>query len=405
MAARERNRLTHRSIRAAEAGLHADGDGLMLQVVPSGARTWILRTMVQGRRRDMGLGGWPIVSLKEARDKAQGYRRIARQGGDPFAERDRNKNSAPTFAEAVKEVHEAHEKTWRNKKHAKQWLRSLEQFDFPTLGGMRVDAIKSGDIMRALGPIWLEKSVTARNVLQRIGVVLSWAKGHGFRSDAPGEEIAAARRALPKKRRKVKHHAALPYANIPAFLKSLRDSEVGDRVTLALELLILTATRTNEVLEAEWPEIDLQAKLWTIPDGRMKGEREHRVPLASRAIEILQAARKLGDGTGLVFPGAIEGKPLNDDTLRRKVRSMGFDVITVHGFRSSFRDWCSEQTTTPREVAEAALAHALEDATEAAYSRTDYFEKRRKLMDEWATYCTDRRGEVVDLSRARAKKA
>lgn len=402
MATRKRMRLTDRSLRAKAPGLHADGDGLMLQVTDNGARTWILRTLIQSNRRDMGLGGWPTVSLKEARDKAIKYRKIARQGGDPFIERDKSTAPIPTFQKAAEAVHESHSGSWRNIKHRDQWINTLRDYAFPTIGSLRVDAVKSGDIMRTIGPIWTTKPETARRVLQRVGMVMLWAKGKGFRADAPSDEISAARKALPKQTDTKKHHEALPYKNLPQFLTKLQKSGASEAIKLGFEFLILTATRTNEVLEAQWLEIDLDKKLWVIPASRMKAKREHQVPLSERCIAILRAAHKLNaNAKGHIFPGTVSGKSLSNMVFLMTLRRMELS-ITAHGFRSSFRVWCAEQTRFPREVAEAALAHVVKDATEAAYQRSTFFDLRRELMSDWSRFATRRSADIVQLAPKRA---
>ena len=277
---------------------------------------------------------------------------------------------------------------------------------------MRVDAVKSGDIMRALGPIWLEKPETARRVLQRISSVLLWAKGKGFRTDNPTDEVAAARKALPKQKDKPEHHTALPYADVPTFITKLRDYKgATEQIKLALEFLILTATRTSEVLRAQWNEVNLDKGLWTIPASRMKAGREHVVPLSARCIEILEEARKLSDGKSYIFPGTVTGKPLTNMVFLMMLRRMGED-ITAHGFRSSFRVWAAEKSSYPREVAEAALAHVLKDATEASYQRSTFLTegdddadkpdepgKRWRMMDDWTRYATQRSAEVIKIGK------
>lgn len=386
MAARKRMRFTNRGIRSIRPGLHADGDGLMLQVTENKARTWILRTMIQGKRRDMGLGGWPTVSLKEAREQAFQFRKIARAGGDPFATRAKANAPVPSFRKAAEAVHREHSPSWKNQKHAAQWIKTLEDYVFPELGDSRVDRIRSENVVRTLSPIWLKKPETARRVLQRIGTVLLWAKGNGHLSSSPTDEIGAARKALPKQSDKPNHHKALPYKDVPQFVTKLRACGASDPIKLAFECLILTATRTNEVLEAKWPEINLKEGVWTIPASRMKAQREHRVPLSKRCVDILQSARKLSDDVkGCVLPGTVSGKPLSNMVFLMTLRRMGMKE-TAHGFRSSFRVWCAEKTQFPREVAEAALAHVVKDATEAAYMRSTFFEQRRQLMGKWAHY-------------------
>lgn len=394
MVQRRRQRLKHGKLARLAQGMHADGDGLYLRVDEGGARSWLLRTVIQGKRRDMGLGRFPDVTLAKARERATAYRLIARDGGNPIAVRDQGRQAVPTFKEAAETVHEERAETWRNDKHRAQWINTLREYAYPVLGTLRVDAIGSGEIMLALGPVWREKSETARRVLGRISTVLQWAKGRGYPCPAPLEEIAAARKALPKQTDITEHHAALGYAEVKGFISDLHKSTASDAVKLALEFLILTAARSGEVRLAHWSEIDEAGATWTIPGARMKAGKEHRVPLAARCLEILKAARKLSDGKGLIFPGARASRPISDMTLAMLLRRKGLNA-TPHGFRSTFRDWAAERTNYPREVCEMALAHVVGDKVEAAYRRGDLFEKRRRLMDEWARYCSTKKGAAV----------
>jgi integrase len=358
----------------------------MLQVTRNGSRSWLLRTVVHGKRKDIGLGSLQHVSLAQAREEARQLRGIARAGGDPIAVRNKRKSPTVSFRNAAQTVHAEHKKSWKNAKHALQWINTLEQYVFPTLGDTPVDTIRSEHIVRALSLIWLIKPETARRVLQRVGTVLLWAKGNGLRADSPTDEIAATRKALPRQNDQTRHHKALPYVEIPAFIEKLRTFSTSEPIKLAFEFLILTATRTNEVLHARWLEVSLQDRVWTIPASRMKAKREHRVPLSERCIDILTAARQLNDdSTGYLFPGTISGRSLSDMAFLMVLRRMGLD-ITAHGFRSTFRVWCAEKTNFAREVAEAALAHNVKNATEAAYMRSDFLELRRELMAEWSMY-------------------
>lgn len=372
--------LTAVQVRTKEPGRHADGNGLYLVVDDSGARRWVLRTMVHGKRRDIGLGGASLVSLAEARQKAIDLRKAAREGGDPIKVRDKDKKHAPTFAEAARTVHKAHAASWKNPKHAAQWITSLEQYAFPLIGSAPINLIDGPDVLRVLNPIWLAKPETARRVSQRMGAIFDWAKASGHRT---GENpVAGIKNALAKQPTRDEHHAALPYAEVPDFLDRLREALVGESTRLAFEWLILTATRTNEVIPAKWDEIS--GDVWTIPAERMKAGREHRVPLPPRCLEILKAAKELRHGE-YIFPGRNPKKPLSSMVFLMALRRMAIDV-TAHGFRSSFRDWASEETNFPRDVCEMALAHAIGDKTEAAYRRGDLFEKRRRLMAEWAAF-------------------
>jgi len=378
-----RNALSPVKIRLlSRAGRYADGNGLHLVVDDRGAKRWVLRTLVHGKRRDMGLGSLSIVSLAEARKRAAAYRLVARDGGDPIAERRQANRPVLTFKEAAEAVHASHSKGWKNPKHRDQWINTLRDYAFETIGAKRVNSITTSDVLRVLTPIWLEKPETARRVRQRMRTVLDWAKAAGHRDgDNPVEGVGD---GLPKQKNRAEHHAALPYAELYPFLTALHESAAYDTTKLALEFLILTATRTGEVIGAQWSEIDTKAKTWTIPAERMKTQREHRVPLSDRCMAILKQARKLS-GKTYVFPGADNDTPLSNMAFLMALRRMGHDV-TAHGFRSAFRDWAAERTTFPREVCEAALAHSNPDKVEAAYLRSDLFEQRRALMDKWARH-------------------
>ena len=366
-------------------GRYADGNGLYLIVEPSGSRRWILRTVVQGRRRDIGLGGASLVSLADARDKAMTYRKMARDGGDPLAERRKAQATVPTFVEAAEQVHEDHKASWGNEKHAAQWIQTLRVYAIPHFGGKHIDQVETPDVLRALSPIWLTKPETARRVRQRIGTVLDWAKAAGHRSgENPVEGVA---RGLPKQGEREQHHAALPYAAVPSFIADLRAGERGELARLAFEFLILTAARTSEVLGAEWQEIDEAQALWTVPGRRMKKRREHRVPLSHRTLAILTEARTLAGSSSFIFPGQSGTKPMSNMVFEMTLRRKKLE-ITTHGFRSSFRDWAAETTSFPREVAEMALAHVVESRVEAAYRRGDLLEKRRDMMEQWSGFVT-----------------
>ena len=365
------------------AGRYADGNGLYLIVDPSGARRWVLRTVVKGRRRDIGLGGVSLVSLSEAREKAWSYRKVAREGGDPVAEKLKTEVPIPTFSAAAEQVFEEHKGSWRNDKHAAQWITTLRTYAFPVIGSRPVDQIEAPDILRVLGPIWLTKPETARRVRQRMATVLDWANVAGFRA---GENpVHGVTKGLPKQAGKDDHHAALAYGDVPAFVAGLSQADVSEVVRLAFEFLILTASRTNEVLAMKWAEVDEAGRTWAVPAERMKAKRVHRVPLSSRCMEILDRAKQLGAKSAFIFPGRSGDKPLSNMVFLMALRRMNLQA-TAHGFRSSFRDWAAEQTSFPREVCEMALAHVVENRVEAAYRRSDLFEKRRELMDSWARF-------------------
>jgi integrase len=375
-------------------GRYADGNGLYLVVDTSDAKRWVLRTVVRGKRRDIGLGGLRVVSLAEARDQALAYRKLARNGGDPLSERRRHRRLIPTFAEAARSVHAEHSAACRNAKHSAQWVNTLVQYVFPTLGARRVDQIETPDVLKVLAPIWLTRPETARRVRQRISVVLDWAKAAGFRE---GENpVTGVAKGLPRQPDRKAHHAALPYVEVPGFLAALHEVDISLSTRLAFEFVVLTAARTGEVLAARWDEIDLNGETWTIPPERMKAARQHRVPLSRRCLEILADSRELSGDSPYVFPGRSVGKPLSNMVFLMTLRRMGVNV-TAHGFRSSFRDWASEQTSFSRDVCELALGHIVKDKTEAAYRRGDLLDKRRDLMEAWAAFATSTRAEAVPL--------
>ncbi|MBN8914506.1 MAG: tyrosine-type recombinase/integrase [Rhizobiales bacterium] len=377
--------LTAVTVRQAKLpGRYADGNGLYLEVDPSGAKRWTLRIMVRGRRRDIGLGGAALVSLGEAREKALTYRKIAREGGDPLLEKRKAQGTVPTFAEAAEKVHAEHAPSWKNEKHAAQWLTTLKTYAYPEIGKVAVDAIDTPMLLRVLSPIWLAKPETARRLRQRLGTVFDWAKAAGYREgDNPIEGVE---RGLPKNKKAKEHHAALPYPDVPAFVKRIQKEDAALAVRLGFEFLILTAARTGEVLGATWDEIDLKEKVWTVPAARMKAKKPHRVPLSDRCLEVLADAARLGT-EGYVFPGRSSQRPLSNMAFLMMLRRMELS-ITAHGFRSAFRDWAAEATNHPREVCEMALAHTVENKVEAAYRRGDLFEKRQQLMRDWDKFAT-----------------
>lgn len=376
--------LTAQKVRSmTEPGRYADGDGLMLVVGAGGAKSWILRVQAAGKRRDFGLGSAKAISLADARQAADEIRRKLAQGIDPVAERKQEKVVIPTFREAAVLVHEEHKAGWKNGKHQAQWLSTLKSYAYPALGDLLVSEIEGPAIRDVLAKIWLAKPETARRVRQRIGTVLDWAYAKGYRaSEAPMRSLS---KGLPRQPKKDGHFAAMSFAEIPSFLQKLRMRESMGR--LALEALILTAARSGEIRMAEWSELNLKAGLWSIPAARMKMGRPHVVPLSPQAVDVFKRAAKLRiPATDLVFYGTKAMKPLSDMTLLKILRDMDAGV-TVHGFRSAFRDWVAEETNYPGEVAEAALAHAIPNKVEAAYRRTDFLEKRRALMGEWGRFC------------------
>jgi integrase len=377
-------KLTALKIRSlAEPGRYADGDGLFLDVTGKTSGRWVLRVQSNGRRREIGLGSLKNVSLADARDAAFVVRKKIAQGIDPVAERKQERQVIPTFRKAAELVHEEREKAWKNGKHQNQWLATLRTYAFPKLGDLLVGDIEGPLIRDVLAPIWLAKPETARRVRQRIGTVLDWSYAKGFRAtEAPMRSLS---KGLLRQPKKDNHFAALPYTAVPAFLEKLGERESVGRV--ALEALILTAARSGEIRGATWSELDLKAALWTVPAARMKMGRAHTVPLSPEAVAVFQRARKFEVGASdLVFPGQNVKKPLSDMTLLKILRDMDL-TVTVHGFRSAFRDWAAEQTNYAGEVAEAALGHTVSNKVEAAYRRTDFLDKRRLLMRDWAIFC------------------
>lgn len=366
----------------AKPGMHSDGRGLYFRIAPSGARGWILRATVRGRRREFGLGGFPAVSLAQARKEAEAMRTEIAEGKDPEIERRRG--NVPTFKEAAEAVHAANLPRWRNGKHTDQWIQTLRIYAFPTLANMPVDQIERRDVLAILTPIWASKSETARRVRQRIRAVLKWAQAFGYvEMNAAGEAIDG---ALPVMPRGQSHFRALPHGEVAGALALIKASRASWAAKLCFRFLILTAARSGEARGAAWSEIDLEGKVWAIPAERMKAKAEHRIPLSAPALEVLMEAAALRDDSGLVFPSPHKaGAMLSDMTLTKLLRNAGLaERATVHGFRSSFRDWCAD-TGKPRELAEAALAHVV-GGVEGAYFRSDILDRRRPVMGEWADY-------------------
>ena len=389
-----------------------DGGCLYLQVTTNKHgeinRSWLFKYQLDGQRREMGLGSLKDRSLAEARTKARELRQQLLDGTDPLlakqqAREERRAALAEqakriTFRECAEGYVASHADGWRSAKHTRQWLSSVADHAFPILGNLAVSDITTAHVVKVLEPIWTAIPETASRVRNRIERILDWAKVREYRD---GENPARWRGHLAElfpakgKVRKVKHHAAMVYTDVPAFMAALREREA--LAAAALEFAILTAGRTSEVIQARWDEIDVGAKLWTVPAGRMKAGREHRVPLSDAALRVLERMRQVRHNDH-VFPGE-RSAALSNMTFLRLLRRMDRDDLTMHGFRSSFRTWAAERTSYPREIAEAALAHVVGDATEQAYQRGDMFDKRRKLMDAWATYCTKpaRTGGVFDL--------
>ena len=384
---RYRKKLSAAFVRTVEQpGLYWDEHGLILRVKPSGYKQWIQRLFIHGKRRELGLGSLRLVTLAQARETAIANRRLARSGGNPLASR---RQSVPTFEQAGAKVFAMHRPNWKSAKQAAQWTASLRGYVYPKLGRMRVDGIRTADVMAVLSPIWNTKPPTARRVRQRIATVMKWAIAQGYRMDNPaGESLGA---ALPKQGGIQRHFKALPYGEVAGAVRRVRKSEASVAVKLGFEFLVLTACRSGEMRGARWEEIDLEAGEWRIPPERMKHKRNHRVPLSGRAREILAEARKNTTKSEWVFPSPA-GRPLTDLAISSLLRELGIAAVP-HGFRSSFRDWAAEQTDAPHAVMEAALSHVIRNQVEAAYARSDLFERRRVLMDDWAGYLAQGSGE------------
>ena len=380
-------------------GMHNDGRGLYLRVAPGGSKGWMLRIAIDGRRRDIGLGGHPTVTLAKARQLADAHRLAVAEGRDPLAEKRRAK--MPTFREAAETVHAANLPRWRNGKHTDQWFSTLRTYAFPVIGNLRLDRITRRDVLAILTPIWAAKPETARRVRQRIRTVLKWAMAHEFvEHNAAGEGIDG---ALPAMRRVRAHFRALPSAEVPAALDTVDASPASMAAKLCLRFLILTAARSGEARGSRWSEVDMESATWTIPGERMKGGRQHVVPLSDPALAALHEAEQLRDDSGLIFPSPRKrNSPLSDMSLTKLLRDCELaDRATVHGFRSAFRDWSAERTNAPHAVMERALAHAVADAVEAAYARSDLLERRRGLMQQWGKFVTGAGATVVPMVNRR----
>jgi integrase len=397
---------TKRVAKLTEAGRYGDGHGLYLQVTPAGVRSWLLRYERAGRERWMGLGPLHTFTLDEARARARQARQQLADGIDPLdarkaerAERALDAAKAMTFADAARQYFDQHEGKWKNRKHRAQFLATLRDYALPVLGRLPVAAIDTGLVLRCIEPIWQSKTETASRVRGRIEAILDWATVRGYRAgDNPARWNGHLGEVLPARGqiKKIQHHPALPFAEVPHFITQLAGREgMGAR---ALEFLILTAARSGEASGAKWSEIDLEAKAWTVPASRMKGGREHRVPLSDRALEILRALPREAD---FVFAGERRGTAVAGTAMANLLGRMGRRDVTVHGFRSAFRDWAAETTGYPNHVIEMALAHAIGDKVEASYRRGDLLAKRARLMADWAKYCitrpADAAGSVVPI--------
>jgi integrase len=415
---REGNKLSAAAVRAAnKPGLYGDGHGLYLQVSAFDTKAWVFRYMLEGRARKMGLGPLHTISLAEARKRAAEARLKAHDGFDPIddkramrAQKRLEVAKAITFRECADKYIEANRAGWKNAKHADQWASTFHEtkrgsLTFPAataaINDLPVSAIDTGLVLKVLEPIWAKTPESARRIRGRIESVLDWAKVRGYRDgENPSRWRGHLDKTLAKRSKARAHHDAIPYVELPAFMDELR-SKKGEAAR-ALELTILCGSRTGEVIGARWSEIDMASRLWTVPASRMKSGREHRLPLSDRALEILREQRRDGE---FVFAGRRAGTPLSNMSMLELMRDLRGKGATVHGFRSTFRDWAAEQTSYPNELCEIALAHVVSDKTEAAYRRGDMMEKRRRLMDDWAGYCAQSpakasRAKVVGIREA-----
>ena len=389
-------RLTVTKVRSlAEPGRHGDGGTLYLNIAPGGSKSWVQRLAIDGVRRDIGLGGFPLVPLAEARDAAFENRRLARRGGDPLAAK--RKKKVPTFRVAAQHTLEANKGRWRNGKHTKNWLQTLEKRAFPVIGDLPVDRVTPQDVLRIVSPIWAEHADVARKLRQRIRATLAWAQAHGFVDrNVAGECISGALPAMPAVQ---SNFRALHFSEVPKALRIVMSSRSSLAVKLAFRWVVLTAARSAEARLATWSEIHEDERLWIVPPARMKGNVEHRQPLSDAALDVLERARPLRDESDLLFPSpARPGKPMSDMTLVKLTRDVGLaEKTTVHGLRATFRTWVSERTATDHAVAELALAHRVGGQVERAYARSDLLAKRRRLMDLWGGFVSGKSADVVGI--------
>lgn len=376
-------RLKARFVKSAPPGRHTDGGGLYLVVDQSGARRWLLRIMVHGKRRDFGLGSFPVVDLEEAREKAIDYRRIVKSGGNPIVDSQKSAKAHATFEEVAKMMHQRQIiPNNRNGKHVDQWINTLQKYAFPRIGHMAIREISRSDVMDVLEPVWLTKQETARRLYQRLSAVFRYALAKEYRSD--GNPVDGLRDALPAQKKEVEHFTAVDWIQVPTIFEWLEEKDSVS--SLALRFTILTAVRSGPVRNAVWSEFDDSLTFWNIPKGKMKSNKDFTVPLPEEATRILEVAKRMPQSPeGFVFPSPTKPeRPLSDAAMRKLLQSE-FPGLTVHGFRTSFRQWTEEATDFSREVKEYALAHSIQNKTEAAYRRLDYIEQREEMMAQWAS--------------------
>lgn len=382
-------KLTKRQVETIGVGRHGDGNGLYLVVDPSGARRWIVRVTIKGQRNregkplrtDLGLGGADLVSLPEARQKALEFRRLASQGVNPRYSAVR---AIPTFEEVAHEVHIERLPTWRNPKHGQQWINTLAQYAFPKIGRMNVSDIGQPEVLACLSPIWTSKHETARRLAQRIKVVLDVARSRGFREGENPITSIKEGRILPKVNVRVKHHKAMDWREAPAFYADLQTRSAMS--AKALMFACLTGTRTSETLLARWSEFDFEGRVWSLPADRMKNLLPHRIPLTAAMLSIIEPLKAMN--SDYVFEGQKRNRPLSNMAMLMLLRRMNADGVTVHGFRSTFRDWASEVAQAPWEVSEMSLAHKVGTKVERSYARSDLLDRRRQLMEQWSAFVT-----------------
>ncbi len=398
------SQLTVKKIEAiSKPGRYSDGDGLYLVADNKNAKRWLLRIIVQGRRRDIGLGSYKNVSLAAARDRARDYRRDAREGLDPTVTQ-RKSADIKTFEQLAREYHTKHKAHWKNPKHRQQWINTLTQYAFPSLGHRRIDEISTPEIVSALSPIWHTKLQTAQRVKQRIATVFNFAKGQPgqFSGENPVNGVGDILK-VDRKKNRPRHFKAIRYQDLPEFMKWLRNDELPTMSRLGLEFTVLCACRTGETIGAKWTEIDMDKALWTIPAERMKMDEEHCIPLTSRCLEILEVVAPVTKRGGWLFESNRSRRPMSNMAMLQLLKRHGWQ-FTIHGMRSCFRDWCANETGFPPAAVERCLAHGVQNKSEAAYHRTDYLERRKEIMSAWQAYAlseVDGSQNVVSIAAGR----
>ena len=377
-------------------GVHSDGDTLLLRISPKGSKYWIQRVTIHGKRRDLGIGPYPILSLQEARERAFENRKAVYHGRDVLHEK-KERVAVPTFADAAKQYYHEHLPSWKDSDSSRRWLQVIDKYAVPAFGNRRVNQVTRQDVLRILTPIWTAKSEAARKLRQKVRLILQWSVSHGYtETNVAGEVLDGALPSMPHVK---EHHRALPYQDVPEAMRTIEQSKSALSVRLCFEFLIMTATRSGEARGARWDEINVKEKVWIIPASRMKSPNEHRVPLSDAALVVLERARILDDGSGLIFPSPVKrGNALSGTTMTRFLSDNGLaEKAVTHGFRTSFRTWASECTNSDHAVMELCLAHRVGSQVEQAYSRSDLLQKRRALMQRWSDFLTAKQADVVTL--------